>query len=333
MLTLGLYRAGLISRPSSSMLGEREPTWEEKASIQALADAYGVADAYPVIGVDVSNWQGLIDWGRLASKIYFVIIRAGYGSAGIDSAYEINLREAHNRGRAVGIYWYLKPDRDFRKTAQLFYSMWKDSGSHILPSYDLEETGGLDKYALNLWMEKFLKAFYELAGDDRIFGQGYSSPGFMDANVMIKPTFDWPKKLDWWVASWTTAAQPVLPKCFSLFARPMTWTYWQYTSKLDGADVWREIQGPGRQPLQRVSGQFNQEYKLNLQPLGRHPSLSQPRAADADAGAGRRFSNAGCLYKGAKRQERAWHKLPCYRKPGTRRDCDGEGRGRGKCLG
>lgn len=268
LVDFGLYRAGMITRPTRSQLGEREPTPEERKSIQALFEAYTVDDAYPVFGVDVSNWQGKIDWGLLSSKIYFAIIRSSYGSAGIDAAYEINLAQAHKYGRAVGLYHYLKPDRDFRKTAQLYYSLWKDSGSQILPSYDLEETGGLSKGALNMWMEKFLKAFYELAGRDGIFGQGYSSPGFMDANVMTTPTFDWPKKLEWWVAAWTTAAEPRLPACFSLFATPKNWTYWQYTSKLNGASYGVQSKSLDGNRFNGSLAQFNSKYSMNLKPLG-----------------------------------------------------------------
>lgn len=273
-----LYRAGLISRPLSSQLGEREPNATEKLAIKMLVEAGEIkplAVAYPVIGADISRWQGQIDWGKMASKVYFVIIQSTYGSSGIDTYYERNLAEAHKHGRAVGIYHYLKPDRDAKKTARLFYDAWKDSGSHLLPSFDLEETGGLDKSALNGWMEKVLKNFAELAGKDP-FGQGYSSKGFMDSNVMTKPTFDWPKWLDWWVASWTTAAQPALPAWMILINNPRSWDYWQFTSKGDGAAYGAQSRSLDLNRSKLSLGAFNQKHKLKLQPIDDEPAQPPP---------------------------------------------------------
>lgn len=258
-----LYRAGRTQRPVTSQLGEREPTGAELQAIEAFL----AAETYPVVGVDVSNWQGLIDWGKMAERIYFVFIRSSYGAATIDAAYTRNLKEAHARGRAVGLYHYLKPSNDFKKQAGLFYSLYKDSGCQLPPVYDLEENGGLDKNGLNNWMHKFLNTFYELLGVDYT-GELYTSAGFFDTNVMTKPTFDWPKYLRWWLASWTAASSPYQPAYFNLVAKPLTWEFWQHTSKLDGLAYGAQSKSLDGNRYNGSLAKFNTTFNMSLKPLG-----------------------------------------------------------------
>ncbi len=66
-------------------------------------------------GIDVSVYQGRIDWERVkAAGIDFAIIKAGQGHSVSSSAYlfedryfELNLREAHRVGIACGVYYYV----------------------------------------------------------------------------------------------------------------------------------------------------------------------------------------------------------------------------------
>ena len=57
-------------------------------------------------GIDVSEWQGDIDWSKVRTD--FVIIRAGYGrelSQG-DKRFEHNYAGAKSAGIPCGAYWY-----------------------------------------------------------------------------------------------------------------------------------------------------------------------------------------------------------------------------------
>lgn len=66
-------------------------------------------------GIDVSVFQGSIDWDKVkASGIDFAIIKAGQGHSVSSSAYlfedryfELNLREAHRAGIQCGVYYYV----------------------------------------------------------------------------------------------------------------------------------------------------------------------------------------------------------------------------------
>lgn len=65
------------------------------------------------IGVDVSKYQGTIDWAKVkASGVQFAILRLGYrgyGSAGnlaMDTTFETNLKAAQAAGIQVGVYFF-----------------------------------------------------------------------------------------------------------------------------------------------------------------------------------------------------------------------------------
>ena len=57
-------------------------------------------------GIDVSTWQGDIDWPTVAQNNYFAIIRAGYCTGGYDDYFETNYAGAKAAGVKVGSYWY-----------------------------------------------------------------------------------------------------------------------------------------------------------------------------------------------------------------------------------
>ncbi len=223
-----LYRRGLISRPFGSQLGQKEPSDQEKMNALLVMGALNLQ--YPIIGGDFSRWQLKVDWPKVASQLYFAYIQSSYGSVNIDSAFKINLAGVQKQNMAWGLYHYLKPSADWRKTTQLFYTLWKDSGSQLPPAFDIEQNDGLDKNALNGWMEKVLKGFNDLAGRE-VLKVAYSSANFVNTYLMTTATFDWPKLVDWWIACWTTADKPLLPFVFNKFAKPKSWEWWQYTSK------------------------------------------------------------------------------------------------------
>ncbi len=64
------------------------------------------------IGIDVSQWQGEIDWQRVkASGVEFAFVRVGYqdgynGDYVLDPYYEANMRGAEAAGIPTGVYFY-----------------------------------------------------------------------------------------------------------------------------------------------------------------------------------------------------------------------------------
>ena len=66
---------------------------------------------YPVKGVDVSSYQGVIDWEILAAQdIFFVFIKATEGSTFVDDNFAYNCSEARKTGLRVGAYHFFSYD-------------------------------------------------------------------------------------------------------------------------------------------------------------------------------------------------------------------------------
>lgn len=58
-------------------------------------------------GIDVSKWNGTINWSKVKSSgIDYAIIRAGYGTDTIDPMFKSNIEGAIEAGVKVGVYWF-----------------------------------------------------------------------------------------------------------------------------------------------------------------------------------------------------------------------------------
>lgn len=58
-------------------------------------------------GIDVSQWQGNIDWQAVKDDgIQFALIRLGHGIHELDTYYQRNMQNANAAGIPVGVYFY-----------------------------------------------------------------------------------------------------------------------------------------------------------------------------------------------------------------------------------
>lgn len=92
-------------------------------------------------GIDVSQWQGDINWG--AVKTDFAILRAGYGreKSQVDTKFEQNYNGAKAAGIPVGAYWYsyaMSTD-EARVEAQAFINTIKGKQFEYPVYFDVEE--------------------------------------------------------------------------------------------------------------------------------------------------------------------------------------------------
>lgn len=93
-------------------------------------------------GIDVSRWQGEIDWAAVkAAGMHFVMIRASYGRT-TDPMFEHNYRGATAAGLFAGAYHYLyagTPDEAVTE-AQFFLSIIEGLPFEYPVALDLEDT-------------------------------------------------------------------------------------------------------------------------------------------------------------------------------------------------
>lgn len=97
-------------------------------------------------GIDVSKWQGSINWSQARTAISFAIIRCGYrgsgGGLGIDPFYARNMQQAKANGVRVGIYFYSKATNEAQavEEASLAVQLANEQGGCSLPIYfDIED--------------------------------------------------------------------------------------------------------------------------------------------------------------------------------------------------
>lgn len=97
-------------------------------------------------GIDVSKWQGEIDWDAVkADGIEFAFIRVSDGAARPDPAFARNWAEAGRVGIARGAYQYFRPLEDPEQQADLLLAAIGPPGPRDLPPViDIEVADGVE---------------------------------------------------------------------------------------------------------------------------------------------------------------------------------------------
>ncbi len=169
-----------------------------------------------VLGVDVSGWQGRINWLKTAQAgAWFAFIKATEGNGGVDSTFATNW--ANSRGLVLrGAYHFFRNGQDPIAQADHFADtlLGTNDPGELPPVLDLEVSGVT-------WaqVQAFMDRLQERVGREPIL---YTSKGVTDP--MGPPPRTWPL----WVANYGVP-QPYLPQGWD------SWLFWQYTDEGPGA--------------------------------------------------------------------------------------------------
>ncbi len=105
-----------------------------------------LAEGYQIRGVDVSHYQGNIDWKTLAGEdIEFAFIKATEGSGHIDSKFAENWLAANDTDLKVGAYHFFSFDSPAETQAKLYIETVGDLAGNLIPVVDIEFYG--DKFS------------------------------------------------------------------------------------------------------------------------------------------------------------------------------------------
>lgn len=189
---------------------------------------YNDAEFTVVNGIDVSVFQGEIDWNRVKSDgIDFVMLRVGfrgYGSKGVmeeDGNFRENYLNAKNAGLDVGVYFYSQAinETEAREEARFVLEILKDIKLDYPVAYDWEYVDYAEARTDNMSSEEITlcaKAFCEeikAAGREVIIYFNREIGYFeYDLNTL--------KDIDFWLAEYSH--YPTFIYKFSM---------WQYTDK------------------------------------------------------------------------------------------------------
>lgn len=104
------------------------------------------AAKYPIHGVDVSHYQGEIDWNVLADQdIQFAYIKATEGSSHVDEKFVSNYSEARAAGLRVGAYHFFSYDSSGITQAENFIDTVESFSGMLPPVVDVEFYGNKEK--------------------------------------------------------------------------------------------------------------------------------------------------------------------------------------------
>lgn len=175
-------------------------------------------------GIDVSQWQGTIDWRKVANDgVRFAILRAGYGReiSQKDPTFEYNYKNAKANGVKVGVYWYsyaVSAD-DAKKEAQACLKIVKGKSFDYPIFFDLEEQFQFIKG--RDFCSSLVTAFC-----DEIKRGGYKSGLYISRSpLQTRISESVAKKYPLWVAEYA-------PKC-NYSGRYDVWQY-SSTGRVDG---------------------------------------------------------------------------------------------------
>ena len=179
-----------------------------------------------VPGIDVSHWQGTINWAKVAGAgKRFVFLKATDGQDYIDPTFATNRAGARENGLMVGAYHFARPDDsagDAIKEAQFFVEVADPKPGHLLPVLDIETNDGLSHDEMTAWAHRFVMEVRDLTG---VMPFVYTSPyGWLDR-------FGDSRRLardgaPLWVAHWGVSS-PTLP-AGDWDGRG--WVVWQHSS-------------------------------------------------------------------------------------------------------
>lgn len=154
-----------------------------------------------VHGIDVSQWQGNIDFNKVkAAGVDFVIIRAGYGRniSQKDPYFEQNYSRAKAAGLNVGVYWYSYANNavDAKTEAAVCLQAIKGKTFEYPIYFDLEERSQFNKGAA--FCSSLVTAFC-----DAIEKAGYFAGLYISRSPLTQYiTADVQKRYALWVAEY-----------------------------------------------------------------------------------------------------------------------------------
>ncbi|HEX2898860.1 MAG TPA: glycoside hydrolase family 25 protein [Bacteroidia bacterium] len=177
---------------------------------------------YPIKGIDVSRYQGKIDWRKVKAAGYrFAFIKATEGTDYVDPYFAVNWDEAGDKGVVRGAYHFFRPGQDGKAQAEHFLKHLQVRKGDLPPVLDLEVTDDATAAAIRREALEWLQTVENATGMKPIV---YTLPHFADSYLDSK-----------------LARYPLWVVDLTLF-RPSAslgwpnWTFWQHShrGRVDG---------------------------------------------------------------------------------------------------
>jgi len=282
-----------------TIAGSRRPRRALPALLAALAVALcapaGAGAVTYAKGLDVSHYQGAIDWIQVAGGGYsFTFAKATEGTTLIDPTYAINRAGSNGLGLRLGAYHFGRPGgsgaagiaANAIAQADFFVGVAQPAAGDLPPVLDLETKGTLATAGLVQWTQAWLDEVRALTG--------------IDAAVYVSPSF-WKTALGdttaiagdghpLWIAHWTTNAAPTVP---ALNWGGLGWTFWQWTDCSNVPGIAHCVDGD------RLNGTDPSRVTIPPYPSGT-PVVSSAPTVVGNAQAGAKLAGVPGVWSGGK---------------------------------
>ncbi len=188
--------------------------------------------AAPLQGIDVSSWQGTVDWGAVRrSGRLFAFAKATEGQTFVDSTFAANRVGMATAGMTVrGFYHFARPDRNSAAAeAAHFIRTVGALGPGEVPVLDLEVAPGPE---VGDWAAEWLGRVHQATGRVPVL---YSYQSYLYSIPTSRLT-----SYPLWVAAWGDN-NGLVPTTQPKTDRWSRWTFWQYTSNARVPGVSTEV--------------------------------------------------------------------------------------------
>lgn len=193
--------------------------------IAAVLSGRAAIKNYPVRGVDVSSYQGRIDWKVLAQNdIDFAFIKATEGSSHVDKTYKKNIEGAKETDIEISAYHFLSFESNGEAQAENFIATVDKQDITLPPVIDIELYGKynnapLDEKSVRTILDAMIQRIHQEYGKKPIIYTNHRT-----YSLYISGRYP---DCDIWICD--VAKKPTLPD-------GRKWTFWQYshTEKLSG---------------------------------------------------------------------------------------------------
>lgn len=203
------------------------------SAVAALVAAYAAPARAELDGVDVSRWQGAINWTSVKNAgVDFAFAKATEGVDFVDIRYTQNMANARLAGVPIGPYHFARPDsfvsdpldaaneaNDFVDAIQPYYEQYP--GAYLRPVLDVEVLPDVrnQRAFLSEWIRDFADVVEDRLGESIIiYANSYYAGNYFESDLA---------QYDLWLANWTY--DPNNPPSSSAYGIWDEWAFWQWT--------------------------------------------------------------------------------------------------------
>ena len=164
--------------------------------------------------IDVSQWQGVIDWDAVKPHIGGAILRAGYGKGHPDGQFARNAAECNRLGIPCGAYWfsYAKTPAEARAEAEHLLRAVAPYRMELPLCFDFEYDSLSNAEKQGAAMTKALASELVRAFCGRIEAGGYWALNYANPDFLSRwYDEDIPQRYGLWLAQWTGKAPETDP--------------------------------------------------------------------------------------------------------------------------